>query len=161
MGTAATLIFGVGNPQRGDDAVGPMVIDSLRERLDPEKDRVEMRVLSGDLVDLGLSWHSDQDVVIVDAMVGGGSPGTIAEFDGLDGVPLGQGTVSSHTIGIAEAVELARLLNRLPRSLTIISVEGLTFQHFDPPSTAVAASIPLVVDRLVERCGTMTGEMDL
>jgi hydrogenase maturation protease len=137
------------------------VIESFRQRLGSESDRVATRVLTGDLVELVLSWRSDQDVVVVDAMVGGGRPGTIAETDGLDDhLPLPRGAISSHGIGISEAVNLARLLNRLPRSLTIIGVEATTFGHFEPPSQAVAASIPDVVDRLIKRFAVAGEQMD-
>jgi hydrogenase maturation protease len=157
----SALIVGVGNPRRGDDAVGPLVIDSLRDKPGFTSDQVATKVITGDLVDLVLSWRSDQDVVIVDAMVGGGPPGTIGVADGLDHLPLPRGAISSHGIGISEAVNLARLLNRLPRSLTIIGVEASTFGHFEPPSGAVAASIPEVVDRLIERFAMVGEEKDL
>ncbi|MFW2382454.1 MAG: hydrogenase maturation protease [Acidimicrobiales bacterium] len=156
--TASALVAGVGNPSRGDDAVGPLVVEAFRRRLGVESSRVETIVLIGDLIDLVLSWRSDQDVVVVDAMVGGGPPGTIRETDGLDGISPARAAVSSHGVGITESVELARLLNRLPRSLSIIAVEASTFEHFEPPSPAVASSIPVVVDRLLDRFG---GEMDL
>lgn len=158
---AEALVVGVGNRSRGDDAVGPLTIESFRHRLGSASNRVDTRVLTGDLVDLVLSWRFDQDVVLVDAMVGGGAPGTIAETDGLDhNLPQSRHAISSHGVGIAEAVELARLLNRLPRSLTIIAVEGGAFEHFEPPSQAVAASIPAVVDRLIERFDVAEQEMD-
>ncbi|MBT8240904.1 MAG: hydrogenase maturation protease, partial [Acidimicrobiia bacterium] len=148
---APALIVGVGNPSRGDDAVGPLVIESFRHRLGSGSGQIATKVLTGDLVDLVLSWRSDQDVVVVDAMMGGAPPGTIVETDGFDHLPLPRGAISSHGVGITEAVNLARLLDRLPRSLTIIGVEAGSFGHFEPPSRAVKASIPEVVDRLIER----------
>jgi hydrogenase maturation protease len=45
---------------------------------------------------------------------------------------------SSHGIGVAEAVELARALGRLPRRLTLIGVEAAGFEVGASLSSAVA-----------------------
>jgi hydrogenase maturation protease len=146
-------VVGVGNPYRGDDAVGPLVVDAVRARLGAASNRLDTIVIIGDLLDLVLAFNSEQDVVVVDAMVGEGEPGTIRETDALDDLPLPEPAVSSHGIGIAEAVELARILERLPRSLLVIAVQAKTFGHFEPPSPEVSAAVPVVADRIIERFG--------
>lgn len=128
------LVVGVGNRDRGDDAVGPLVADQFTGR-----DDVEVFVAEGDLSDLPLRWDRDQCVVIVDAMTSGGTPGSSRHIDALtQRLPLGGCLVSSHGVGLSEAIELARLLDRLPRHLTIIAVEGGGFVPFDDLSPAVA-----------------------
>jgi len=74
------LVIGVGNRDRGDDAVGPVVADAVADRCG---DAVESIVVEGDLADLALRWGDAQTVVVVDAMVGGAAPGTVVELDGL------------------------------------------------------------------------------
>lgn len=144
--TAQALVIGVGNRDRGDDAIGPVVVDVVRERFD---DRYATCVVEGDLSDLSLSWHQDQDVVIVDAMVSGRPAGDVWEFDALEEqLRIDSGLLSSHGVGLAEAIELARILDRLPRSLTIIAIEATTFGQFDELTPEVAGAADRVVDRI-------------
>ncbi len=155
------LVVGVGNPHRGDDAVGPLVVEAVRERLGAASDRLDTRVIVGDLLDLVLAFRSEQDVIVVDAMVSGDHPGTIRETDALDDLRLSEPAVSSHGIGLAEAVALARVLERLPRSLAVIAVEAKTFGHFEPPCPEVTAAVSTVANRIIERFGVLHSEMDL
>ena len=138
------LVIGVGNRDRGDDAVGPIVADMFADR-----DDVETLVAEGDLSDLALRWGRHHQVVIVDAMVSGRKPGTIVQIDALDGrLPIDGGLVSSHGVGVTEAIELARALGRLPQRLTIIGVESTAFAQFDELTPVVTDAIRLIVDRV-------------
>jgi len=140
------LIIGVGNRDRGDDAIGPLVVDAVSERFG---DRCLTRIAEGDLSDLSLYWQQDQDVTIIDAMVSGRPPGHVFEIDAIEGkLEIDSGLLSSHGVGVAEAIELARVLGRLPRNLIIIGVEAVTFGQFDPLTEEVAVSVDRVVDRI-------------
>jgi hydrogenase maturation protease len=154
-------VVGVGNPHRGDDAVGPLVVEAVLKRLGSAADRVDTVVIAGDLLDLVLGFGSEQEVIVVDAMVSGGRPGTIRETDALDDLGPSGGVLSSHSFGIAEAVALARILERLPRSLSVIAIEAKHFGHFEPPSQEVSAAVSVVVDRIIERLGLHHSAMDL
>lgn len=147
------LVIGVGNRDRGDDAVGPIVVDALRRRNDH---RFTTLVVEGDLSDLALRWAPDQRVVIIDALVGGGEPGTIVAWDALSGRRGRAGIgLSSHGMGLADAIELGRMIGRLPGELTIVGVEVENVEHFAPLSRAVADSVPRLTQmvRDVIGCG--------
>jgi hydrogenase maturation protease len=78
----------------------------------------------------------------------------VAVVDALDrGLTVEAGLLSSHGIGLAEAIELGRLLDRLPRTLTIFGVEAKCFGQFEPVTPEVAAAIPNVVERVVPMLG--------
>ena len=141
------LVVGVGNRDRGDDAVGPIVADAVRSA---SGGAVDTEVIEGDLSDLALRWRPDQPVIVVDAMVSGRPPGTMVELDGLHG-HLGRSTsglLSSHGIGLAEAVRLAGLLGRRPASLTVLAIEAASFDHFAPLSEPVAAAAIIATERI-------------
>lgn len=110
------LLIGIGNPDRADDAAGWVVADRVSTW------RTERRMGgSFDLIDL---WGADDEVVIVDAMQSEAEPGTVRSFDGVGGeLPFGV-FASTHSFGPAAVVELARSLDRLPRSLTVIGIEA-------------------------------------
>jgi hydrogenase maturation protease len=131
----SVFLIGVGNRNRGDDAVGLLAVDEVVAA----GTYVRTYFASGDLSDLALRWQPGDDVVVVDAMISGRPPGSIVEIDAL-ATKLGTegGLVSSHGVGLAEAVELARMLDRLPRSLKLIAIEAASFGHMEEPTPAVA-----------------------
>ncbi len=144
--TTRPLVIGVGNRDRGDDGVGPLAALAFAERW---PDCAEIYLAEGDLSDLLLRWQADQSVVIVDAVVTDRVPGTISTLDGLDAqLPLDERLISSHGVGIGEAIELAKLLDRRPAAITIIGVEAGQCGHFMELSNPVARALPDVVDRI-------------
>ncbi len=158
-GERRPLVIGIGNRLRGDDGIGPMVIDLLLARHDADVDTV---MVAGDLSDLAMCWDTDRAVVIVDAMVSGRAPGTVTVLDGTPfcGADEPDGTagsatgldqpLSSHGVGLAEAIALARAIGRLPGSLSIIGIEGRSFEPGDPVSEPVAAAAPVAAEHIVE-----------
>jgi hydrogenase maturation protease len=136
------LIIGVGSRSRGDDAIGPRVVDELSTR----QPALRTMVCEGDLADLALRWGSADDVVVIDACCTGQPVGTI---HWLEPEQLrSQSPWSTHGVGIAEAVELARLLDRLPRSLQVIGIEARTFDY-GPMPAELENAIPSIVDELL------------
>lgn len=139
------LVIGVGNRDRGDDGIGPLVVDVLDE-LEVEVDTL---VAEGDLSDLALRWKPDQLVIVVDATVSGAPVGTITEIDALaEPLPREAGLVSSHGISLADAVALGRELGRLPRRLVVVGVEARSFDDLEPIEPGVLDAVPQVVDRI-------------
>lgn len=117
-----------GNEERGDDAAGPLVAERLRWL------GIPVRVNTGDTLALLSDFDEARHVVLVDAVVTGAATGTIVRWDARhERIPAGSFTCSTHTISIADAVELARVLEQLPEECTIYGIEA---DHFD------AGSIP-------------------
>jgi hydrogenase maturation protease len=74
------------------------------------------------------AWQGEPVVVVVDAMSSGSPAGTVRRLDATR-APLGADFFrgSTHGLGLAEAVELARSLDRLPASLVVFGIEGTDF----------------------------------
>lgn len=95
-------------------------------------------------------WEGEPDVTVIDAMVSGAEPGTITRFNGLsDRVPAGS-FPSTHSFGLAESLELARLLGRLPARLTIYGIEASSFGHGEPLSPVVREAVETLAAALTE-----------
>ena len=97
-------------------------------------------------------------VILIDAVRSGRQPGTIHEFrfDELDRCPTG--FVSSHDLGVAAAVQLARKLGRAPASGRVIGIEiasGSTAQF-----GGLSAGTREAVCRAVERVRSAAVEFD-
>jgi hydrogenase maturation protease len=142
------LVIGVGNRDRGDDAVGPIVCDMVEQLGVPQVDTI---VFEGSALDLPLRWSADDRVVIVDAAEPAGEPGLISTTDALSARLVAPGPVSTHTIDVGAAVELARALDRLPAELTIIGIEGAGFEFGAPLTLAVQQAAHQVVATMIRR----------
>ena len=119
--TAACAVVGIGTADRGDDGVGLVVADRVRA-LAPA-DVVVLPV--GAPLDLLDVFDGFPAVVVVDAVRSGAAPGAVSTtVVGEDPLPVGPASAGTHGLGVAEAVELARALGRLPARLALVGVEA-------------------------------------
>ena len=87
---------------------------------------------------------------MVDAVSSGRSPGTVIEIDATDSVVPAGMCHSTHALGPAEAVELARALGKLPSKITLLGIEGGDYSFGAGLSAEVDAAVGQVVRRLNE-----------
>jgi hydrogenase maturation protease len=142
------VLIGVGNEFRRDDGVGPQVLAMLRDAV-PES--VRLVGTDGDPARLIEAWTGAEVAVVVDAVSGEpAEPGRThrlvlerPEADGGAGSGADDGSVravSSHGLGLGEAIGLARVLDRMPGRLIIHAVEATDFDFGVGLSPAVAAA---------------------
>lgn len=140
------LVIGVGNAARGDDAVGRWVIQRLQGEVG---EGVHIQEQSGEGTGLMEAWKDADAVILVDAVQSGGAPGTIFRFDVQEqALPAKFFRYSTHAFSVAEAVELARVLHRLPPRLVVYGIEGQTFAAGVGLSPAVAEAVARVVTQV-------------
>ena len=144
---APTLIIGIGHLDRGDDAAGRIVAARLRERAPADVEIVETDGEAAKLLDL---MEGRDRVVIVDACLSGGTPGTIHRLDANAGpLPRPMFAMSSHAIGLVESIELARTLGTLPAHCHVVAIEAERFDLGAGLSPPVAAAVDEAVERLL------------
>jgi hydrogenase maturation protease len=140
------LVVGIGNRLRGDDGAGPAVAERVREQLGDGVLVVEHDGEPAALLDL---LSRARVAVLVDAAQQGTPPGTCTRIDaGAGPLPAAIGAVSTHGVGLAEAIELGRALGRLPPALDVVCVEGDSYGIGDGLSPAVAAAIGPAADEV-------------
>ncbi|GKY87310.1 hydrogenase maturation protease [Sinisalibacter aestuarii] len=131
------LVIGVGNDFAGDDAAGRLVARALAGAAG--FDVAETHGAAADIVTL---MEGRDRVLIVDACASGAAAGRLHRLDaGADDLPSWLRSVSSHGIGVAEAVALARVLGILPPRVEIWAIEGVAFCTGDAVSPQVQATI--------------------
>ena len=149
------LLIGVGNPFRGDDGVGSVVIRRLRSQNLPGFTIVEE---TGDGAELLDAWRGASAVILVDAVQSGAAPGTIHRIDATtEKLPKWFSHCSTHAFGVAEAIELARTMGDLPPSLIVYGIEGLDFSAGTALSPEIAASVPGVVSSILAEIRGLAG----
>ncbi len=148
------LVIGIGNPDRGDDAAGRVVARLLRGTLPDDVDVLDQE---GEATGLLACLDGARSAILVDASASAASPGTVRRFD-VSTVPLASAgfAASTHGFGLADAVELARVLGQLPRRCIVYAIEGASFAIGDAMTPAVAAAARLVADRVREEISQST-----
>lgn len=145
------LVVGIGNPWRGDDALGLVVARRLRPLV---TESVTIREVGGDLTALLELWHAADSVILVDAVQSGASPGTIRRFEvGAQQLPSQAFRTSTHAFGLAETLELARVLGQLPAVCIVYGVEGAVWDLGASLSPVVEASIREVLTSIQHDLG--------
>jgi hydrogenase maturation protease len=147
-----TLILGCGNASRGDDAAGLLVVRRVREL------GVAAREQSGEALALMESWAEageQTDIILIDAVRTGAAPGTITLWDARTAPVVGDFfRCSTHAFGVAEAIELARILALLPERMRIYGIEGSQFGMGEPPSAEVLRAAEEVAERIAQEVRT-------
>ncbi|MCB1740867.1 MAG: hydrogenase maturation protease [Gammaproteobacteria bacterium] len=143
------IIIGLGNPFRGDDAVGLHVI----EQLEPARERLDTATGSGDALWLISTWQDRPLTVVVDAAITNpGCPsGTVHRLDlTRQALPKTMARCTSHGLGLAEALSLGAALDRLPARLVVYAIEAGSFDPGTALTPAVRQAVSEVVDRVLE-----------
>ena len=144
---SGTVVLGVGNPDRGDDAVGRVVARLLRSRL---RSDIEIAELDGEATAILGALQGSERAWLIDAAQSGARAGTIHRIDCcVAGAVIPRSTVSSHGFGVAEAIALARTLGMLPPRCIVYAIEAAGFIHGAPLSPAVAHAALDVADRIL------------
>lgn len=139
------LIIALGHEYRRDDGFGAYVVRQL------EKESAgigELWLHEGDVSDLLDRWK-DRRVIVIDACESQGAPGRLHVLSPLL-VPclLAEAPVSSHGLGLAKTIELGEVLGKLPRELTVLTVEGRDFSSGWGLSAETEASVEKTLKQL-------------
>jgi hydrogenase maturation protease len=150
------VVIGVGNRLRGDDAAGLEVARRVREGSVP--DGVVVRELEGEGVGLLDLWSGADAVVLVDTIRSGARAGAIRRLDAsTEPLPATlRGSSSTHAVGVAEAIELARALGRLPARVVVYGIEGRRFDAGAPVSPDVVTALDAAADAVLAELRTFT-----
>ena len=133
-------MIGLGNAFRGDDAAG---LEVAR--------RLGARGFEGEPVSLIEEWRDVDRLVLVDAMQSGAGPGAIRVVAAHEeALPPELKRASTHLMGAAEAIELARTLGWLPRETYVYAIEGERFDAGSGLSPAAAAAVGRAVEMIEE-----------
>jgi hydrogenase maturation protease len=150
------LVAAIGNPDRGDDGVGPAVARALKLRAPAG---VRVRECGGDVLELIDEWAGFPAAILIDASDPAGDPGRIRRLDLVSSMlPADFAQNSTHAFGLAETVELARALGQLPRRLVVYLVEGEKFEIGMSLSPRVAQAVDRVAQAILAELSDIAAE---
>jgi len=144
------LVLGIGSPFGGDRA-GWQVVERLKTLFDetekvPEKE-LELACVDRPGAELIAFIRNREQVVLVDALIGDGAPGT-QHLIKIDDLLADRPALSTHGFGVAEALAMAQVLGALPKRTAIF---GITV---DPLSEPAKEHVDVLAHRIFEYLNT-------
>lgn len=124
--TAATLVFGWGNPSRGDDALGPLFVEQFESlaALHPEWGAVEFLTDFQLQVEHALDLRGRRRVLFVDASVDAPAPCALAGIAAADSVGF-----TTHAMSPQAVLRVyAEIENTTPPPTWLLAIRG---EHFE------------------------------
>lgn len=141
--TRRPLVIGYGNTLRRDDGVGLRAAELLR--VDPRLAEVDVLAVHQLTPELAVDIGAASFVVFVDADADG-QPGVVS----VHPVAGGSGSASTHHVGAAELLALARELTGGAPEAIAVGVGAADLEVGEGLSPDVEAVLPEVVDRVAE-----------
>ena len=140
-----TLVFGYGNPSRGDDALGPLFVERLAPLVaqHPEWGRVECLTDFQLQVEHALDMAGRDRVLFVDAGASCAAPCDLFPLAPAEGL-----THTSHAVRPGELLKVyAQVTGRLPPPAWILAIRGERFELGEPLSRAAAGHLEVALER--------------
>jgi len=157
--TLRVVVVGMGSEYRRDDGAGPAVAELVTRgtggitNLGPIADPLDL---------LGL-WDDADLAIVIDAVRTGAAPGTVRSIELGAGPPARpedptpSAGPSTHGIGLAGVLRLARAVGRAPRRVVVVGIEGGDFGQGEGLTPEVARALPHAARHVTELLTTPIG----
>ncbi|MBL8472160.1 MAG: hydrogenase maturation protease [Rhodocyclaceae bacterium] len=141
--TAPTLVFGWGNPSRGDDALGPLFCERIEALRLPGVECLTDFQLQ---VEHALDLAGRRRVLFVDAALAGAQPqepaALAAGFHAHTITPARDASFTTHTMSPQSVLQVYRqVLGSDPPPAWLLAIHGIGFELGDGLSAAAAANL--------------------
>ena len=137
------LVIGIGNPSRGDDALGPLALERLARLALPD---VELLTDFQLQVEHALDLERRSEVIFIDASVGAQAP-----FEWRPIAPKADASASTHALSPSAVLETYRRIIGAPPAAHVLAIRGYAFELGEPLSGAAAANLDAAVALLAAR----------
>lgn len=146
-----TVVIGIGNEYRSDDGVGIEIADRLSKL--NLKGAIILKQ-NGEPTLLMDSWRDAYKTVVIDATSSGASPGTVTRFSATEKpLPTELFHFSTHSFSLADVIELARGLDKLPERLIVYGVEGKNFENGIGLTPEVEKAVEKSIELIIQEIG--------
>jgi len=142
-GAPALLVIGIGNPSRGDDALGPLLIERLEALQLPD---VELLTDFQLQVEVALDLQGRQEVVFVDASLDAPAP-----FTFTPAVAAIDASYSSHALSPGAVLHTYEKLFGEPPPAFVLALRGEAFELGEDLSEAASANLEAALAFLTQR----------
>ena len=141
-------VLGIGNTLRGDDGIGPIIIDELMKRDLP--DSIQLYDIGSDAFSIIDHFEKEEPVLVIDCAQMGKEPGEVVKFDVKDeNLPILDKAISIHGFGFSDVYKMAKNLYENIQC-TIIGVQPKSLEFNTGLSEEVKNKIPSIIKMIME-----------
>jgi hydrogenase maturation protease len=137
-------VVGIGNILLRDEGIGVHVARLLRET--PPIGKISLEVIDGGTSPEVFSLVEGVDkLILIDAVNGGGSPGSVYLFHPEDIVPEEKYAISAHDLDLMYNLKMMELTGTRPKEVIIIGVEPKDISEGMELSAELSDKIPEII----------------
>ncbi|MES0371232.1 MAG: hydrogenase maturation protease [Mariprofundaceae bacterium] len=148
-------VIGLGNEWSGDDAVGLIAAQKLREKNIPD---IEVRVTDVPDWEMFEKLVSDDVLIFIDACDGGGEAGAIYQLHSDEIMERGVRHCSSHGLGLSHWLSMAEVLGKKTGRILIYAIEIGDVTMGSGLSKKVENAIPKVLNMIEKKIAGLSME---
>ena len=139
---APLLVLGWGNLSRGDDALGPLCVATLRDALPAHLlDQVEFLDDYQLQIEFALDLVGRERILFIDANLNGAAP-----FEVHTALPRHDSTISSHALSPEALLQVfADLQGYAPPPATVLAIRGEAFELGEPMTAHAQTNLSAAV----------------
>jgi hydrogenase maturation protease len=140
---APLLVFGWGNPSRGDDALGPLLVEQLADRAQASRPAGQLECLTDFQlqVEHALDLRGRERVLFVDAAIGLQTPFAVSTV-----VPAPVAGFTTHALSPEALLQVYRDLERAePPPCTLLAIRAQRFELGEAPGGQALADLALAL----------------
>ena len=141
-------VISLGNELRGDDSIGPAVVNELRTMELPEY--VTLINAGADAFTVLEHLIAKEPILIIDCAQMGKSPGDVIKFRvDISNIKLFENSISLHGFSFGEVFKMAEEFGPIP-DCSIIGVEPKSVEFGQKLSDEVKQSLPSIINMVIE-----------
>lgn len=144
------LVVGVGNPLMTDDGIGLAALARLRSEWELDSG---VELVDGGMWALSLLPQVEDaaGLLLLDAIDGGGTPGSVIELESRE-IPLFLGTrLSPHQMGVRDLLALCALRGTLPERTAALGIQPAVIALGTTLSPPAEAALDALLERVARR----------
>jgi hydrogenase maturation protease len=141
-------IVGLGNILIKDEGIGVWIVRELKKRNLPQG----IEIIDGGTasLDIFLSMKNIHKLIIIDALKGGGKPGTVYRLYPRDLLATSEFSVSLHQMNVFDALSIAKKIRKIPQETVIIGVEPKEIDWGLGVTSDIKRKFPEITDIVLE-----------
>jgi hydrogenase maturation protease len=137
-------VVGIGNILLKDEGIGVHIARRLREALPIDKISLEV-IDGGTSPEVFFLVEGVDKLVLIDAVKGGGSPGSVYLFHPEDIVPEEKHPISAHDMDLMYNLKMMELSGVKPKEVVIVGVEPKDMSEGMELSPELSEKIPQII----------------
>ncbi|ADC89738.1 hydrogenase expression/formation protein [Thermocrinis albus DSM 14484] len=144
------MVLGVGNILLSDEGLGVHAVNQLKRNCSFGDD---LQLLDGGTLGIDLLYYMEgvDKLLIIDAVLGGGPPGTLYLLKDHEVKSHFRKKVSAHEVGVQEVLALAELTGKKPAEIVLIGMEPFSFEVSTDLSDPVKEKMPELLMAVIEQ----------